>query len=78
MVDKRLDYAEAGIPEYWIVNPLDETVTVLFLADGAYREHGVFRPGAHAGSALLPGSRSTFGSHSTRHGRANTTDRAQN
>ena len=29
--DKRLDYAEAGIPEYWIVNPLDETVTVLVL-----------------------------------------------
>ena len=55
MVDKRLDYAEAGIPEYWIVNPLDETVTVLFLADGAYRERGVFQPGAHAGSAVLPG-----------------------
>ena len=55
VVDKRLDYAEAGIPEYWIVNPLDETVTVLVLADGTYREHGVFRPGAHAGSAVLSG-----------------------
>ena len=28
-VVKRADYAEAGIPEYWSVNPLDETVTVL-------------------------------------------------
>ena len=55
MVDKRVDYAEAGIPEYWIVNPLDETVTVLSLAGGAYREHGVFRPGAHAGSTVLSG-----------------------
>src|SRR5262249_32385253 len=24
--DKREDYAEAGIPEYWIVNPEDETI----------------------------------------------------
>ena len=28
---KRADYAEAGIPEYWIVNPDDETITVLQL-----------------------------------------------
>jgi Uma2 family endonuclease len=28
---KRADYAEAGIPEYWIVNPLDDTITVLVL-----------------------------------------------
>ena len=55
LVDKRRDYAEAGIPEYWIVNPLDKTVTVLSLADGTYREHGVFGPGAHASSALLSG-----------------------
>ena len=55
LVDKRRDYAEAGIPEYWIVNPLDETVTVLSLAHGTYREHGVFGPGAHASSALLSG-----------------------
>ena len=56
LVEKRVDYAEAGIPEYWIVNPVDETVTVLVLGDGAaYREHGVFRPGAHADSPGLPG-----------------------
>ena len=55
LVDKRMDYAEAGIPEYWIGNPLDETVTVLVLADGEYREHGVFRRGEHADSLGLPG-----------------------
>ena len=55
LVEKRGDYAEAGIPEYWIVHPLDETVTVLVLAGGEYREHGVFRPGERAGSASLPG-----------------------
>jgi Uma2 family endonuclease len=52
---KRADYAEAGIPEYWIVNPEDETITVLALGDDGYREHGVFRRGSVATSALLQG-----------------------
>jgi Uma2 family endonuclease len=51
--DKRLDYAEAGIPEYWIVNPLDETVTVLELRGTAYAAHGVFRRGQQADSVSL-------------------------
>src|SRR5262245_48461354 len=29
--EKPRDYAEAGIPEYWIVNPLNATITVLAL-----------------------------------------------
>jgi Uma2 family endonuclease len=52
---KRADYAEAGIPEYWIVNPLDETITVLTLAGEAYAEVGVFGRGEHAASRLLAG-----------------------
>ena len=55
LVDKRVDYAEAGVCEYWIVNPLDATATVLTLAGGEYREHGVFREGDRAASALLAG-----------------------
>src|SRR6266566_2076925 len=31
LIDKRGDYAEAHIPEYWIINPLNETITVLRL-----------------------------------------------
>jgi Uma2 family endonuclease len=54
-VVKVADYAEARIPEYWIVNPLDETITVLTLADTQYRTHGVFRHGEAATSLLLPG-----------------------
>lgn len=54
-VTKRDDYAEAGIPEYWIVNPLDETITVLTLDGETYREHGVFRRGEQADSLLLAG-----------------------
>jgi Uma2 family endonuclease len=53
--EKPRDYAEAGIPEYWIVNPLDETITVLMLDGDAYREHGIFRRGESAASALLDG-----------------------
>jgi Uma2 family endonuclease len=55
LVTKRRDYAAAAIPEYWIANPLNETVMVLRLEGGRYVEHGVFAAGARATSALLPG-----------------------
>ena len=55
LIDKRKDYAEAGIPEYWIANPIAGTLTVLALSGGEYREHGVFRPREQAGSPSLPG-----------------------
>ena len=54
-VEKRADYAEAGIPEYWIADPRDATITVLTLRDNAYVEHGVFPRGAVAVSLLLDG-----------------------
>ena len=50
---KPLDYAEAGIPEYWIVNPLDATITVLTLDGPSYRLHGRFGRGERATSRLL-------------------------
>ena len=53
--EKRADYAEATIPEYWIVNPEDETIVVLKLEGEQYTEHGVFRRGDAATSALLTG-----------------------
>jgi Uma2 family endonuclease len=55
LIVKRGEYAEAGIPEYWIVNPMDETMTVLTLAGDIYSEHGVFRRGDQARSILLEG-----------------------
>jgi Uma2 family endonuclease len=51
--EKPIDYAEAGIPEYWIVNPLKSTITVLVLAGEEYSEHGVFKRGERATSTLL-------------------------
>ena len=54
LAEKRADYAEASIPEYWIVNPTDETLTVLALVDGQYVERGLFRRGQRARSGCLP------------------------
>ena len=55
LVAKPADYAEARIPEYWIVDPRFETVTVLTLAGGTYVQHGVFSRGDTATSPLLNG-----------------------
>ena len=55
LVEKRADYAEGGIPEYWIADPRDETITVLTLEGEAYVEHGRFGSGDEATSPLLEG-----------------------
>lgn len=52
---KRLEYARAGIPEYWIVDPLMQRITVLVLEGDAYIVLGEFAPGEIASSRLLPG-----------------------
>ncbi len=44
-VRKRADYAAAAIPEYWIVDPQRELITVLVLDGEQYAEHGVFHVG---------------------------------
>jgi Uma2 family endonuclease len=55
LVEKRSDYAEGRVPEYWIANPQTETITVLQLRGDAYEEAGVNRRGESAVSVLLPG-----------------------
>jgi Uma2 family endonuclease len=46
LVVKRDEYAIAGIPLYWIIDPKKQTLTVLELAaDGIYREVAVVEPG---------------------------------
>jgi Uma2 family endonuclease len=42
-------YAQAGVPEYWVVAPGSQTVELLVLKDGAYDSYGLF-----SGSAVLP------------------------
>ena len=54
---KRDEYAQAGIPEYWIVDPRNSTITVLKLeGEGSpYFEVGVYKPGQEVASVLLGG-----------------------
>jgi Uma2 family endonuclease len=52
---KVVDYAEGGIPEYWIVDPQEKKITVLTLVEKIYQQHGVFGEGETATSKLLPG-----------------------
>jgi Uma2 family endonuclease len=54
LVDKRHDYAEGRVPEYWIVNPMTETITVLQMQGDAYVEAGTYHRGQTAVSVLLP------------------------
>lgn len=54
-VDKWREYAQAGIPEYWVVDPARPLVTVLRLVGDQYAVHGEFPPGMQATSNLLAG-----------------------
>lgn len=55
-VDKRLEYALAKVPEYWIVNPVDGHVLVLAFdaATSAYLEIGQYRDTEQINSLLFP------------------------
>jgi Uma2 family endonuclease len=53
--DKHRIYAEAGVAEYWIVDPAAKTVEVFVLKDGGYELLGRFSPGDAARSEVLPG-----------------------
>jgi Uma2 family endonuclease len=55
LVIKRHEYAQAGIPEYWIVDPQEEQIIVCHLAGELYEEVGVYGPGEHAESVTLAG-----------------------
>jgi Uma2 family endonuclease len=54
---KVVDYVEAGIPEYWIVDPERSEIAVMTLKTGAdsYVQHSVSRLGDSASSIVLPG-----------------------
>lgn len=53
LVTKRREYAQAGIPEYWIVDPRTETILVLHLDGASYGERR-FGRGEQAISATFP------------------------
>jgi Uma2 family endonuclease len=55
LVTKRQEYARARIPEYWIIDPQEERITVLRLRGKRYIVHGEFARGTVATSHLLAG-----------------------
>lgn len=52
---KRREYARAGIPEYWIVDPEKAVIAVLTRQDDRYTEAGVYDEHTVARSRLLSG-----------------------
>ncbi|MFN3647948.1 MAG: Uma2 family endonuclease [Armatimonadota bacterium] len=55
LVVKREEYARAGIPHYWILDPSRKTVATLELRDGAYAETGILARGEVLTTPLFPG-----------------------
>lgn len=52
---KRKEYARAGIPHYWLLNPIRKTAVTLRLVDGEYVEAARFRSPDDLISPLFPG-----------------------
>ena len=55
LVRKRQLYAEAGVPEYWIFDPVNDTAMLLELRDGEYAERAVLTADDTLTTPLLPG-----------------------
>ena len=55
LVRKRRIYAEAGVLEYWPIDPRNDTVTQLELQGGEYVERAVLGPDDTLTTPLLPG-----------------------
>ncbi|MGH9083535.1 MAG: Uma2 family endonuclease, partial [Acidimicrobiales bacterium] len=49
---KRAVYEEAGVPSYWLVDPVEPSLTVLELGGGAYREVATVRQDESFGATL--------------------------
>ena len=56
-LEKMVEYARAGVSEYWIVAPHGRTVEVFVLREGAYELLGKWGGGEEARSEVLAGFR---------------------
>ena len=52
---KRLEYARAGIPEYWIVDPQAQQITILSLSGDSYPQAPAIAAGDRAASRFVAG-----------------------
>ena len=55
LVMKRAIYAEAGIPEYWVLDPLNDAIRVLELVQSKYIERSALGRGDTLTTATIPG-----------------------
>jgi prevent-host-death family protein len=55
LVHKLHLYMTCGVPEYWVVNPLNREITVYAFRDGDIAENATFREGEKAISYVFPG-----------------------
>jgi Uma2 family endonuclease len=55
-VRKRRVYERAGVPEYWLVHPVDRMVTIYRLADGEYGKPDVFELTGETAVGVAPGA----------------------
>lgn len=53
--DKRKQYQNRGIPEYWLIDPAQQTVTVLELVGKIYQELGTFSGSDQIQSSVVSG-----------------------
>jgi Uma2 family endonuclease len=60
-VAKRKQYQERDIPEYWLIDRVQQTVTVLELTGGIYQELGVFSGSDPIQSSVISGLQMTAG-----------------
>jgi Uma2 family endonuclease len=59
--EKRADYADAGIPEYWVIDPQKKELLILRLAGDRYVGTGPLVAGSVAESSVLRGFRLDVG-----------------
>ena len=52
---KQMAYAQAGVPEYWIADPIARTVEVFVLENYVYTSVGIFEGNATLPSTIVPG-----------------------
>ena len=55
LIRNRQWYAQAGIPEYWILDPVNDTLTILELSGGGYIERAVLNRTDTLTTSTIPG-----------------------
>ncbi len=53
-VNKHTAYEQAGIPEYWLVRPLEQSIELFVLEGGKYHSLGIFKGEQTVPSRIVP------------------------